>query len=56
MWLYFSISVIFIILGAILWSWSPATKPKLSEFGKMAVFVGLFWLCSSLTTHYFPHR
>jgi len=54
MWLFFSIPVIFIIMGLVIWV--AAAKPKVSEFGKMAVFVGLFWLCSSLTTHYFPHR
>jgi hypothetical protein len=54
MWLFFSIPVIFILGGGILWTWSPTTKPKLSEFGKMLVFVGAFWLCWSLTSHYFP--
>ena len=54
MWVFFSIPVIFIVLGLIIW-WGAA-KPKVSEFGKLMVLAGLIGLCFSLGAHYFPRR
>jgi hypothetical protein len=54
MWLFVSIPAIFAIFGALVYSLAPATKPKLVEFGHVTMAVGLFWLCWSLTAHYFP--
>lgn len=50
MWLYFSIPVIFIVLGLVIWV--AASKPKVSEFGRLM----LIGLCYSLSGHYFPLR
>lgn len=52
MWLYFSIPVIFIVLGCIIWG--VASKPKVAEFGRMAALAGLIGLFLTVGQHYFP--
>jgi hypothetical protein len=54
MWLFFSIPVIFIILGCIIWV--AAGNAKVSTFGHDMMLAGLIGLCFSLSGHYFPHR
>ena len=56
MLLYFSIPVLFLVLGCIIWWAASPTKPKASEFGHIMVAVGLFWLCSALGAHYLPRH
>ena len=55
MWLFFSIPVIFIILGLLIWL--LAANPTVKECGRLTVQAGLICLCFSLGQHYFPlHR
>jgi hypothetical protein len=54
MWLYFSIPVIFIVLGTLIWL--LAANATLKEIGKMTVQAGLIGLCFSLSGHYFPRK
>ena len=54
MWLFFSIPALFLILGLVIWV--AASKPKVSEFGRLMVLAGLIGLCASLSGHYFPLR
>ncbi len=54
MFVYFSIPVIFVVLGLIIWV--AAAKPKVSEFGRLMMLAGPIGLCFSLSGHYFPHR
>ena len=54
MWLFFSIPVIFVVVGIVIWA--VAAKPKVAEFGRLTVLAGLIGLCFSLSGHYFPHR
>jgi hypothetical protein len=52
MWLFFSIPVIFIVVGCIVWA--AAAKPKVAEFGRLTAQAGLIGLCWSLAGHYSP--
>jgi hypothetical protein len=54
MFVYFSIPMIFVILGLVIWV--AASKPKVSEFGRLVLLAGLIGLCWSLSGHYFPLR
>ena len=54
MWLFFSIPVIFILLGTLIWA--VATNPIVKELGRLTAQAGLIGLCFSLSGHYFPHR
>ena len=54
MFVFFSIPVIFVILGLIIWV--VAAKPKVSEFGRLVMLAELIGLCWSLSGHYFPLR
>lgn len=56
MWLFFSVPLIFIILGSFTWWVASPSRPKISEFGRMMVGAGLFCLCLSLGAHFFPHK
>ena len=54
MWIFFSIPLIFIILGILIWA--IASKPRVLEFGSHMVLAGLIGLCFSLGQHYFPKK
>jgi succinate-acetate transporter protein len=54
MWLFFSIPVIFIVLGVLIWL--LAANPTVKELGWLTAQAGLIGLCFSLSGHYFPHR
>ena len=54
MWLFFSIPVIFIILGVLVWV--LASNPTVKEFGRLTAQAGLIGLVFSLSGHYFPRR
>ena len=54
MFVFFSIPVIFVVLGLVIWV--AAAKPKVSEFGRLVTLAGLIGLVFSLGQHYFPLR
>ena len=54
MWLFFSIPVLFILLGTLVWA--VAVNPIVKELGRLTAQAGLIGLCFSLSGHYFPHR
>jgi predicted RND superfamily exporter protein len=51
-WLYFSIPVLFIILGLLVWVISA--NPVVKECGRLTVQAGLIGLVFALSGHYFP--
>ena len=54
MWLFFSIPIIFIVLGLLIWL--LAANPTVKECGRLTVQAGLIGLVLSLGQHYFPLR
>ena len=54
MWLFFSIPVLFILLGVLVWTF--AAHPTVKELGRLTAQAGLIGLCLTLGQHYFPHR
>jgi hypothetical protein len=55
MWIYFSIPIIAILIGLVMWvpEWKSV---KFREFGRLTVLAGLIGLVFSLGQHYFPRR
>jgi len=54
MFVFFSIPIIFVVLGLVIWV--AASKPKVADFGRLVMLAGLIGLCASLGQHYFPKR
>ena len=52
MWVFFTVPVLFIILGLLIWV--LAANPTLKECGRLTVQAGLIGLCFALSGHYFP--
>lgn len=55
MWMYFSVPLLFIIVG-FLCCLPPWRDPRLITFGWQCVLAGLIGLVFSLSGHYFPLR
>ena len=54
MFVFFSIPVLFIVLGLVVWV--AAANPTAKEFGRLTLQAGLIGLVFSLSGHYFPVR
>ena len=52
MWMFFSIPVLFIVLGVLVWVLSANATVK--ELGRLTAQAGLIGLVWSLSGHYFP--
>lgn len=52
MWVFFTVPVLFIILGVLIWVISA--NPTVKELGRLTAQAGLIGLVFSLSGHYFP--
>jgi hypothetical protein len=54
MWFFFSIPIVFILIGTLVWA--VAANPVVKETGRLVAQAGWIGLCLMLSGHYFPHR